>query len=659
MVIVLALPETKQSTPTTRSSNGTMTRTAPETIVCSRHNDGEPFELRKETGFSEGSPSPSSSSSLPRTLIDSDLGNILSKRVMWKAGKGINITKSLKNKNGQSSDTQMQEQFFVCPRRDASFLKCLDMSPAYNIRTIFGIAEDKQNPRIEMDCYKATTGCKQQQGEQQRFRQGPHSDWKRSVPMASGVSDHDENSDDGNRRNKRTRMWWADLRRFQREDQSLGNESLLSTEAGVVHLLRSILTPSHDASPWEGAAEPGATTEGTANDDTKEEPRIASPEIVVLVLNNPSEQLDLWLLQRFRVSDAAPSWFFHGITHVGGLPESPDELFPYSNPSRVKSASVPSPASDATLLIYKKLTPRRLLHATNPSPEPEQTKSETPTTIVQKGCLWMEIEAKEEKHDCLDQEGANDNEIGHPEAANPQYQLVSPPYLDLDEEYPGAGLLAKLFSKEALRIFTEDAVSVPQWTPWPENAHYKVSSFGNEKPWTVFPLCHCFPANKPENFTWLPVTKAFVPRTCRLLEEALRYGDGTKSYLRTALFSQMAPRSVLEEHTGWADLANHVLRLHIPLVVPNTVRTNGDTSNSNTNDDLCGTWVDGCVETHAVGRPLLFDDSKIHRAFNYSDGDRIVLIVDLARPDRLPPGTAKSGHTEELDAFIAQMSAPK
>ena len=109
-------------------------------------------------------------------------------------------------------------------------------------------------------------------------------------------------------------------------------------------------------------------------------------------------------------------------------------------------------------------------------------------------------------------------------------------------------------------------------------------------------------------------------------------------------------------------LANHVLRLHIPLVVPNNININDDNDgdgNGICGDGLCGTWVDGCVETHAMGRPLLFDDSKIHRAFNYSDGNRIVLIVDLARPERLPLGTAKSGHTEELDAFIQQMNIPK
>jgi aspartyl/asparaginyl beta-hydroxylase (cupin superfamily) len=142
-----------------------------------------------------------------------------------------------------------------------------------------------------------------------------------------------------------------------------------------------------------------------------------------------------------------------------------------------------------------------------------------------------------------------------------------------------------------------------------------------------------------------------VPRTRKLLEDLV----GTR-YLRTALFSRLAPHSVLEAHTGWADLANHVLRLHIPLVVPR----GGDGCHDDDNDDgLCGTWVDGCVETHAVGRALLFDDSKIHRAFNYSNADRLVLIVDLARPEHLPPGYASGGHSEELDAFIAQMSVPK
>lgn len=308
----------------------------------------------------------------------------------------------------------------------------------------------------------------------------------------------------------------------------------------------------------------------------------------------------------------------------------------------------------SSLLIYRKLGPRLCIHATNPEwscPDQDLGTGEA-SAVVAKGCLWQDTE---EANKNSSGGGIQDNDaIGSSEETddkNRRYRLRSPPYLNLDEEFPGANLLAKLSSKAAIQIFTEDALSIPQWTPWPEEAHYKVSSLGNDKPWTVFPLCHCFPANKPENLTWIPSTKSFVPRTCQLLEELLSCGDG-QFYLRTALFSQMSPRSVLEEHTGWADLANHVLRMHIPLIVPNDSDANGE------NDDLCGTWVDGCVETHAVGRPIVFDDSKYHRAFNYSDRDRIILIVDLARPERLPLGSAKAGYTDELQAYIKKLAEP-
>ena len=58
----------------------------------------------------------------------------------------------------------------------------------------------------------------------------------------------------------------------------------------------------------------------------------------------------------------------------------------------------------------------------------------------------------------------------------------------------------------------------------------------------------------------------------------------------------------------------------------------------------------------AKGQFLCFDDSKTHRAFNYSQQERIVLILDLARPEHLPLGTATGGHTDELDQFIASMN---
>lgn len=50
----------------------------------------------------------------------------------------------------------------------------------------------------------------------------------------------------------------------------------------------------------------------------------------------------------------------------------------------------------------------------------------------------------------------------------------------------------------------------------------------------------------------------------------------------------------------------------------------------------------------------MFDDSRKHFAFNTTDSERIVLIVDVLRPHNIPLGTAEGGHTPELDGFIAR-----
>mmetsp|Transcript_36480 Transcript_36480/g.83222 ORF Transcript_36480/g.83222 Transcript_36480/m.83222 type:complete len:211 (+) Transcript_36480:2647-3279(+) len=136
--------------------------------------------------------------------------------------------------------------------------------------------------------------------------------------------------------------------------------------------------------------------------------------------------------------------------------------------------------------------------------------------------------------------------------------------------------------------------------------------------------------------------RVFVDKMCSFVPETTRLLRALGPALRTALFSRLNPRTRLNTHTGWSDLANHVLRVHIPLAVPG-----GDYSAG-----LCGTWVDGCVETHEAGRIVCFDDSKVHRAYNYTDEERVVLIVDLLRPSTLPPGHAVGGHTDALDEFI-------
>jgi beta-hydroxylase len=68
--------------------------------------------------------------------------------------------------------------------------------------------------------------------------------------------------------------------------------------------------------------------------------------------------------------------------------------------------------------------------------------------------------------------------------------------------------------------------------------------------------------------------------------------------------------------------------------------------------ERCAVWCDGEVETHAGGQVLVFDDSKLHKAYNETDRTRVVLIVDLARPPGVPPGRAVGDRTPELNNII-------
>ena len=87
-------------------------------------------------------------------------------------------------------------------------------------------------------------------------------------------------------------------------------------------------------------------------------------------------------------------------------------------------------------------------------------------------------------------------------------------------------------------------------------------------------------------------------------------------------------------------MANYVLRVHLCLDIPVMGQ--------------CGLLVDGEVQYHKQGKIVVFDDSRVHRAFNLSETEeRTVLILDMLRPDYIPRGTATGGHTEELDSFVS------
>ena len=519
-------------------------------------------------------------------LTASQLEQFIARRLAVECPNECNNNKSRNDDNEDEDDDDVVK---FAMRYDAHWLNCQPSMPLF---TVLGIYEDENDPHfpVQISYWKA-----QDTGQSSCSCQPPHSEWIRTerttrTPISPSTPSLEYH------------IRCIDLRSLSDDNDGI---NVFTSPEQVWHCLGSLLGRHHLLNPW--------VPDPDESDDTS-----PPPQMVLLFLSTTCPAL-----RDFRVSDACPSWFFHGYAYL-------DEWVPTGSPSSSSSSS------PAVMYMYKRLKARIRLSVQHPL-------EDTTATIPPAGCLWETVPPQQtEETDHTKQQvvvGGGDEQ--QQQQQPPTYRIVSPPYLNLREEY-GHDIAQGLFAPEALAIFQQEALAIPQWTPWPETQHYSLGSNG-ETTWTVFPLCYCFPAHDVSQRTWVTQTKHFCPQTCAILESVL--GDT----LRTALFSQLRPQTTLAAHTGWADLANAVLRLHIPLVVPTAASAAG----------LCGTWVDGCIETHQTGRPLLFDDSKIHRAFNYSNQSRIVLIVDLARPSSLPLGYATGGHSDELDQFIAQMSVPK
>ena len=127
---------------------------------------------------------------------------------------------------------------------------------------------------------------------------------------------------------------------------------------------------------------------------------------------------------------------------------------------------------------------------------------------------------------------------------------------------------------------------------------------------------------------WSSKGQQLCPKTCEIIKNI--------KDIRTVAFSRLKPQSQIQPHIGWGDLANSILRCHYGLIVP----------------ENCGCVCDNWVVLHKNNEWLVFDDSKMHSSFNYSNEDRIILIVDMERPKEIPKGTSKVAYKQEVMSFI-------
>lgn len=250
-------------------------------------------------------------------------------------------------------------------------------------------------------------------------------------------------------------------------------------------------------------------------------------------------------------------------------------------------------------------------------------------------CDWLHLSDDEaEDYEVFDHEVTTEDVFSYPEGKTAETTVslglkVAPRYYHSREVFPMTEKLIQNFDVILEEVKT--LLSTKEWTPWPEETLY--SGPLQRGDWKVIPLLYTFPAFDPSKSKWVSSNARQCPKTVELLKEI--------PGIRTALFSRLGPLTRLSAHQGWADLANYVLRCHLPLIVP---------ENQN---NLCGMWVEGHLNYHKERELLVFDDSKWHKAFNGTSEDRVVLIFDIMRPENLPKGQASAGHTDKLDEFIA------
>jgi beta-hydroxylase len=106
--------------------------------------------------------------------------------------------------------------------------------------------------------------------------------------------------------------------------------------------------------------------------------------------------------------------------------------------------------------------------------------------------------------------------------------------------------------------------------------------------------------------------------------------------IKTVAISRLKAQTQIQPHIGWGDLANGIFRCHYGLIVPHD------------NGCVCDNWV----VLHKNDGWLVFDDSKMHSSYNFSDEDRIIIIVDMERPSHIARGISTVAYKKELLDFI-------
>lgn len=180
--------------------------------------------------------------------------------------------------------------------------------------------------------------------------------------------------------------------------------------------------------------------------------------------------------------------------------------------------------------------------------------------------------------------------------------VKNPPYVDVDENFPGNKLLKDNWKtiREELDPVLKDIDSIPKFHE--VDKRQSIISDRDGKTWRTFVL-------KGFN-SWIDHNCAQMPKTTELLRQLPQ--------VSLAMFSIIDGGKHIPPHYGFF---KSVLRYHLAMVVP---------------EGACYIAIRGEKYNWKEGEHVLFDDTYRHEVWNKTDGIRAVLFIDVLREKGLP-----------------------
>jgi aspartyl/asparaginyl beta-hydroxylase (cupin superfamily) len=110
--------------------------------------------------------------------------------------------------------------------------------------------------------------------------------------------------------------------------------------------------------------------------------------------------------------------------------------------------------------------------------------------------------------------------------------------------------------------------------------------------------------------------------------------------IKTCSFLKIGGNSSIKKHKKWKELSNISLSCLFILEAPMA------------SIDDCGIWINGETKKLTKNKMFIFDGSKEHSIFNYTDYPIYCIFLDILRPKNIPNGASNTQYTDETIEFI-------